>query len=153
MADWAMFAGKEPELARAARSLFYQYGVGLGFLATVRQDGGPRLHPICPIITDDGLYAFLIPSPKRRDLERDGRFALHAFPPSDVDDECYITGTARVVTDAGIRKTASDAYHHDPTQAETLFEFDMENCMLARYQHRGDWPPQYTVWTDTVETV
>ena len=42
-------------MVKGARELFYQYGIGLGFLATVRPDGGPRLHPICPIITDEGF--------------------------------------------------------------------------------------------------
>ena len=79
MASWIEFKQQVPEMAEGARQLFYQYGVGLGFLATIRPDGGPRLHPICPIITDQGLYAFIVPSPKRRDLDRDGRFALHAF--------------------------------------------------------------------------
>jgi hypothetical protein len=25
--------------------------VGLAFVATVRPDGGPRVHPMCPVIT------------------------------------------------------------------------------------------------------
>lgn len=128
--------------------MFYQYGVGLGFLATIRPDGGPRLHPICPIISNHGLHAFLVPSPKRRDLERDGRFALHAFSPADIDDECYITGTARHLIDGGIRARVSDAYHHDPSPQEMLFEFDIDRCMIARYEYRGDWPPKYSVWID-----
>jgi hypothetical protein len=37
------------------RDLLYQFGVGLGFLSTVRRDGGPRVHPICPILHDDQL--------------------------------------------------------------------------------------------------
>src|SRR5258706_8049524 len=24
-------------------------------------DGGPRLHPICPLLTEQGLYAFIVP--------------------------------------------------------------------------------------------
>jgi hypothetical protein len=148
MASWSAFAQQAPELAEDAKGLFYQFGVGLGFLATVRPDGGPRLHPICPIVTDAGLYALLVPSPKRRDLERDGRFALHAFSPADIDDECYLTGTAHPITDTKVWETVSDAYHHDPSQDETLFELDIDRCMIARYKHRGDWPPKYNVWID-----
>jgi hypothetical protein len=47
MLTWAEFAHARPELAEAGRRLLYQFGVGLGFLATVRADGGPRLHPMC----------------------------------------------------------------------------------------------------------
>jgi hypothetical protein len=28
--------------------MLYHFGVPLGYLATVRRDGGPRLHPFCP---------------------------------------------------------------------------------------------------------
>ena len=50
MLTWSEFAAREPELAASGRSLLYQYGVGLAFLGTVRRDGGPRLHPMCPIM-------------------------------------------------------------------------------------------------------
>src|SRR5438094_338077 len=38
MATWVEFARVAPVLAAEGRRLFYQYGVGLGFLATVRAD-------------------------------------------------------------------------------------------------------------------
>ena len=75
--------------------MFYEFGLGLGFLATTRLDQGPRVHPICPVMDGDGLYAFIVPGPKLRDLERDGRYALHSetFPPPNQDDAFYVTGT------------------------------------------------------------
>ena len=57
------------------------------------------MHPVSPVITDDGLFCFVVDSPKRRDLERDGRYALHSFPPEDSDDEAYVAGRAVPVTD------------------------------------------------------
>src|SRR5919204_2664189 len=99
MASWSEFAAARPPLAAAIRNLVHQYGPGLGYLATVRSDGGPRVHPVSPVITEDGLYCFIIDSPKRRDLERDGRYALHSFPPEESDDEAYVAGRARPVTD------------------------------------------------------
>jgi hypothetical protein len=147
MATWAEFAERAPELADAGRSLFYQYGPGLGFLASVRPDGGPRLHPICPVIAAGGLYAFIIPSPKRGDLERDGRFALHSFPPESTDDEFYITGTASVVTDASVRAEVADAYHDEVRDEWQLFAFDIEVALFSRYRFRGDWPPAYKKWS------
>lgn len=148
MAGWPKFAQDAPEMAKGTKELFYQYGIGLGFLATVRSDGGPRLHPICPVITDQGFYVFIVPSPKRRDLDRDGRFALHAFAPEDVDDECYLTGTVRAVDDPETRSLVAEAYHHDPRPDEALYEFNIARCMIARYKHRGDWPPTYSTWVD-----
>jgi hypothetical protein len=148
MADWGAFELAVPDLAAEGQRLFYQYGVGLGFLGTVRKDGGPRVHPICPIITAGGLYAFLGPSPKCADLRRDSRYALHSFPPEDVDDEFYVTGQVRELFDPSIRSTVAAAYHV-PVQAEdTLFAFDIAVCMHAKYRQRGDWPPVYTKWAD-----
>ena len=46
---WGGFSLERPDLAEAGRGLLYQFGVGLAFLATVRRDGGPRVHPMCPI--------------------------------------------------------------------------------------------------------
>jgi hypothetical protein len=75
-----------PDLSEPGRELLYQVGVGLGFLATTRPDGRPRVHPICPVRHEAGLFAFIIPSPKQRDVLRDGRYALHSFPCEDNED-------------------------------------------------------------------
>jgi hypothetical protein len=96
MKRWSDFAAEKPGMAEAGHALIYQFRVGLGYLATVRKDGGPRVHPVCPVIAHDGLYVFIgNHSPKVHDLLRDGRFALHAFPHPEVDDEFYVSGRAR----------------------------------------------------------
>src|SRR3954464_9726625 len=103
MASWAELEAARPDLDAAARALLYQVGVGLGFLATVRRDGGPRVHPMCPLLTGDAMYAFIVPSPKQADLRRDGRYALHSFPTPDNEDAFYVTGRARLVEDRDVR--------------------------------------------------
>jgi hypothetical protein len=100
MNRWRELVDRQPELAEAGRTLLYQFGVGLDFLATIRRDGGPRLHPVCPFIVDSGLHLFLIPSLKLDDLHRDGRFALHSYPCADNEDEFYITGPAVFQSDS-----------------------------------------------------
>ena len=80
MASWAEFEATAPGLADGGKRLFYQFGVGLGFLATVREDGGPRLHRLCPVIAADGLYVFVVPSPKRGDLQRVATVATRCTP-------------------------------------------------------------------------
>jgi len=67
MLTWGEFRAKHPDLAEAGDGLLNFFGVGLAFLSTVRRDGGPRVHPICPIIGADGLYGLIIPSPKLND--------------------------------------------------------------------------------------
>ncbi|MDG4816359.1 MULTISPECIES: pyridoxamine 5'-phosphate oxidase family protein [unclassified Micromonospora] len=135
MASWSEFAADEPRLADGIRHLMQQYGPGFGYLATVRADGGPRVHPVSPVITDEGLFCFVVDSPKRRDLERDGRYALHSFPPEDSDDEAYVAGHARPVTDQARVARLAEIGRAAPQVDWRLFEFTVDVAMLAR---RGD---------------
>jgi len=97
MVTWKEFVAAEPDLADVGRSLLFQFKVGLAFLATLRKDGAPRLHPVCPVLSDHRLFVLIIPnSPKRHDLLRDGRYALQTFPqPKPGSDEFYIAGKSR----------------------------------------------------------
>lgn len=149
MARWSEFEEEAPELAARGRVLLYQFGVGLGFLATVRKDGGPRLHPFCPIQTEGSLYGLIGPSPKQADLLRDGRYAIHSFPCVDRDDEFYLTGTAVWHDDAALEEKVRAAYTGGSDHSERLFEFDLERALLATYKRRGEpdnWPPTYSKW-------
>jgi hypothetical protein len=147
MTSWEQFERATPEMAAAGKKLLYQFGLGLGFLATIRPDGGPRLHPFCPIVAEGGLWGFIGPSPKRGDLERDGRYAIHSFPPVEVDDEFYITGRVALIDDSAVIAAVRAAYTA-PIQSddELLFEFRLERALLATYEKRPSWPPAYTRW-------
>jgi hypothetical protein len=140
MASWSEFAAAEPALAAAIRALLQQYGPGMGYLATVRPDGGPRVHPVSPVITGTGLYCFLVPSPKRRDLERDGRYALHSYPPEESDDEAYIAGHAVPVTDRAVIAHLAGALRASPQVDWRLFELMVESAMLRRHGPTGALP-------------
>src|SRR5256885_5702914 len=114
MVPWRRSPAAEPELAETGRSLRNKSRVGLASLATVRKDGAPRLHPVCPVISDDRLFVLIPPaSPKRGDLERDGRYALQTFPqPKPGSDEFYMAGRATRVDDASTRAAIlRDAKH------------------------------------------
>jgi hypothetical protein len=102
MATWAEFESAAPEIAAAGKTLLYQFGVGLAYLATLRKDGAPRLHPVCPTVVGGRLYALIGPSHKRADLRRDGRYALHTFPCPKVDDEFLLMGRARFIEDHSV---------------------------------------------------
>ncbi|MEV1288315.1 pyridoxamine 5'-phosphate oxidase family protein [Micromonospora sp. NPDC049679] len=156
MASWSEFAADEPRLADAISSLMQQYGPGLGYLATVRADGGPRVHPVSPVITEEGLFCFVIDSPKRRDLERDGRYALHSFPPENSDDEAYVAGRARRVTNAARVARLAMASRAAPQVDWRLFEFTVDVAMVTRHGVGGTAPvatgsgrsPAVQVWFD-----
>ena len=150
---WGQFRDARPDLAEAGRGLFYQFSVGLAFLGTVRRDGGPRLHPMCPVIVDDALYAFIEPGPKRQDLVRDGRYAMHCFPPANNEDAFYITGRAEARPDAEQNATIREVFWTERKVAEppesadlNMFEFFIETCLLTRTTGHGDWNPQHTIW-------
>lgn len=154
MLTWKEFSRARPDLAEAGHGLLYQFGVGLAFLGTVRKDGGPRMHPMCPVLTEDTLYGFIEPGPKRRDLVRDGRYALHCFPPANNEDAFYITGRVGIVDDPDVRATVSKAFwvergkDEPPDQASDVFlvEFLIDGCLLTRTTGHGDWNPQHTIW-------
>ncbi len=150
MASWSEFAAAQPRLAAAIRELVHQYGPGLGYLATVRADGGPRVHPVSPVITDDGFYCFLLDTPKRRDLERDGRYALHSYPPEDSDDEAYLSGRVQPVTDPARVSTLATTMRAEPDLNWRLYEFSVDVAMVARRRH-GEHGPRgaaYEIWRD-----
>ena len=154
MATWAEFVAARPDLADAGAQLLYQFGVGLGFLATTRADGAPRVHPMCPILTSDRIFSFIVPSPKQQDLRRDGRYAMHSFPCPDNEDAFYVTGAARLVEDEGVRDALGRQFVEErsqfpvarPADENALFEFGIETCMVTRTTGHGDPSPVHTVW-------
>jgi hypothetical protein len=155
MLTWGAFTAAQPEQAEFGRALLYRVGLGLGFVATVRADGGPRVHPVCPILTPDALYLFVVSSPKRADLRRDGRYALHAFPTDDNEDAFYVTGNAEPRDDPALRTAVVQQYLFEERKMtaeppgfddEQLFELLISACLTTKTTGYGDWNPQHTVW-------
>ena len=154
MVTFGEFSRQRPDLASVGRQLLYQHGVGLAFLATVRRDTGPRVHPMCPLLTETGIFAFIIPSPKQQDLRRDGRFAMHSFPCEHNEDAFYMTGRARLVERDEIRDRLAKQFVNErseigvppPDDADALFEFDMVSCLVTKTIGHGDPNPQHIIW-------
>jgi hypothetical protein len=155
-ASWADLGATRRDIAAAGRQLLYGNGIGLGFLATVRADGGPRVHPICPVLTESGLYGMIIPGPKLDDLRRDSRYALHSetVPPPDQDDAFYVAGRAFEVTDRiAWEQIALQTLSERSTterwlgfETQVLFEFRMERCLLTLTHAADGFPAGHTVW-------
>ena len=160
MLSWKQFSATRPDLARVGASLLYEFGdLGLGFLATVRADGGPRVHPVCPMLTEQGLYAFVVLGPKLHDLRRDGRYALHCetFPPPRHDDAFYVTGLARECSESTLRASLTEQFlreHHleEPWPGfddQALVEFRIERCLITLTEARDGLPAGHTIWHAT----
>jgi len=140
MITWTEFERQQPALADAGRRQIYQFGIGLAFLATVRPDGGPRVHPVCPVLSDAGLHVLIGAGPKQQDLRRDGRYALHSetCPPPLQDDGFAVRGRAREVTDPGVGRVVRgqvlaerDGKVWSGFEEEVIFELGLENCLLT----------------------
>jgi hypothetical protein len=79
VATWAEFANAEPDLAAFARERMEGRIV---YQATLRLDGGPRVHPVSPWLAAGLLcVSFRDTSPKMREVARDARYALHTTQP------------------------------------------------------------------------
>lgn len=92
---WGDFESAAPEIAKAGRRLLEDAPevAGVAFLATVGADARPRLHPFIPAVIDGRLWAFVVVSPKQRDLERDGWYAIHSRLGTD-DESFFVAGWA-----------------------------------------------------------
>ncbi len=153
--SWEQLALARPDLAGPGRDLLYQFGIGLGYLSTIRPDGGPRLHPISPLLAEGRLLAHVIPSPKRDDLHRDPRYALHSFPSDQNEDAFYVTGRAEYVTDPAVAAMATRQFltereldSEPPGFADgEFFEFLLGHCLLTQTTGHGDWNPRHQRWT------
>ena len=155
-ASWTDLAAARGDIAAAGRRLFYVHGIGLGFLATVRADGGPRVHPICPVLTESGLFGMIIPGPKLDDLRRDPRYALHSetVPPPNQDDAFYVAGIAVEMADPvaweqiALQMLAERSTDERWPEFETqvLFEFRVERCLLTLTHAADGFPAGHTVW-------
>ena len=156
MITWTEFERQQPALADAGRRQFYQFGIGLAFLATIRPDGGPRVHPVCPVISPAGLHLLIKAGPKQQDLRRDRRYALHseACPPPRHDDGFAINGRAREVADAEtagvVRRQVlaeRDGKVWPGFDEELIFELGIERCLLMLTQADDPFPAGPTIWT------
>jgi hypothetical protein len=120
----------------------------MAYLATVRRDGSPRLHPVSPFIVEGRLIvATPRSSPKARDQLRDPRYMLHLLP-GENDDECWLRGRARSITgepDRGLIRKLGPHYVHED---DYYFDYDIEAAMTAYWVNVGQpgTYPERTFW-------
>ncbi len=146
MATWSQFEAAAPELAVEGRRLIYRGDAGEMLLATVRGDAPPRIHPINVGIVDGHLYAFILASAKRTDLDQDGRYALHTHQDPAAPSEFAVRGRATLVTSEAERSSAGAAWPFDVDETYWLFEFAIDSALLGTRPTADDWPPRYTSW-------
>ena len=145
LATWGEFAAAAPDIAASGRALLYRTGHGEALLVTVRSNHPPQAHPISVGVVNGGLYAFILPSPKLRDLEQDGRYALHAHFDPAVPHEFLIRGRVRPVDDQVTRAILAADWDWSVGNAP-VFEFLVEDALYGERASADDWPPRYVAW-------
>jgi hypothetical protein len=133
MATWEAFASAAPDLAGFGLERLRQ---GVAYLATVRGDGSPRVHPVTPIIGGGRLLLFMEPtSPKGADLRRDPRYALHSLVTDQAGSagEFIVRGSATPVTDPSVRQAATAAAGYTPRDRYVLFELGVDGALSTIY--------------------
>jgi hypothetical protein len=145
VATWADLDEEAPEIAEAGKRLLPE----VAFLATVSATGKPRVHPFCPAIAQRRLWAFvMVESPKRRDLDANGQFAIHALPGPE-DEEFYIAGTATRVGDPDSREAVLAAMPYDDAdERHLLYEFLPDRALWTTWEHfqKPGMRPIHRVW-------
>ena len=159
VATWSVVEREAPHVAAIATRLWPgtfaleqglavptgQQSFAVAYLATVRRDGAPRLHPFCPIVAEGRLFAAIPPrSPKGSDLRRDPRCVIHATPGPDDDELCIRATASDVTTDVATTALVQavvgrgdvagmlESVRHDP-----IFEFDVIQVDIARWVNIG----------------
>ncbi|NJN19570.1 MAG: pyridoxamine 5'-phosphate oxidase [Oscillochloris sp.] len=131
--SWKILAEHHPELAAFG---IERLNGKVAYLATLRNDGAPRVHPVTPIIGQGHLFVFMEPtSPKGHDLQRDGRYAIHCSvsDTSGTGGEFVVSGRAHMIDDADIRVLAVQLASYHPADRYVLFEFDVERAAATIY--------------------
>ena len=137
MVTWHDFEVAEPEIAAfAVRRLAGR----VAYLATIRPDGGPRVHPVTPIIGAGHLFLFMEPtSPKGRDLQRDSRYALHCGVEDNQggEGEVIVQGRAEFVEAPERRTLAIASSSYQPHDRYILFELFLGQLSITIYEQDG----------------
>lgn len=141
MSSWLAFEREAPELAELGRR---RLEGRVAYLGTLRADGGPRVHPVVPIIGEE-LFLFMEPtSPKGKDLARDGRYALHCGveDSNGGEGEFAVRGRARLTEDAALREQAVRACPYTPREDYILFVLSVEYAFWNHYDAEGRAQPR-----------
>ena len=131
--SWKVFEQASPKLAALA---YEKLDRKIAYLATLKKDGSPRLHPITPFIGNGLLFMFTEPSsPKIKDLRRDGCYAMHCSVGSEGPlVEVLVSGEAVEISNPDIREQVeSIAASPVVIDSYVLFEFSVKRVLVVEY--------------------
>jgi uncharacterized pyridoxamine 5'-phosphate oxidase family protein len=132
--SWNTFESQSPEIAEFGKTRLHGK---VAYLATIRKDGSPRVHPFTPIIGEGHFFVFMeSTSPKGLDLRRDDHYSVHCSvtDTSGESGEVMVTGRAKFIEDPDLRALAVKLAPYHPAERYVLFEFDVENVVMTEYK-------------------
>jgi hypothetical protein len=144
LATWADFERADRAIATFGRERVDRH---VCFLATVRADGSPRVHPVTPWVAVGRLLVRMYPtSPKAGDLQRDPRYGLHSMMDNDDGEggEFAVRGTATTLADPLLLADAFGPIGGPGTEAPLIvFELGIDEVNTTIYEKgdpiRGRW--------------
>jgi pyridoxamine 5'-phosphate oxidase-like protein len=143
--SWQALAEAAPDLATFGAERIHDR---VAYLATIKPDGAPRLSPVRPVVAAGSLFVFTeAASPKVRDLESDGRYALHGTATGDEPwdlREFAVEGTARRIDDdrAQAIGNAGSAFPRD----ERFLLFELSVSAASSTVYGADGQPDRRRW-------
>jgi hypothetical protein len=128
MATWEQFSREAPDLAKAVRARFE--ATKHHVIATLRRDGSPRVSGTeVDFFGPDLIIGSMWQAVKAKDLQRNGRFALHSNPgdSSMEGGDAKISGRAIEVTDPDELRAFVAREH--PPEPFHLFRLSLEEVV------------------------
>jgi hypothetical protein len=145
MSSWNDVKTAAPDLAARVQDRFE--ATGLALIATLRRDGSPRISGIETFFGFGDLWLGMMPgSLKAKDLQRDGRFALHAATADKqmADGDAKVAGDAVEVTNdqqrSAFARGVAEATGFDPGETGDyhLFRLDVTEVVHLSIAPEGD---------------
>jgi hypothetical protein len=132
--NWSELEAAAPEIARLGKERFEAARVAL--LATLREDGRPRVSPVEPYLSEGHLlFGSLAWSAKTADLLRDSRCTLHSAVtgPDSGEGELKLYGRA-AEADERLRDSCREGWWlTTPQQAAAVFSLGIEEAVFISW--------------------
>jgi|TARA_B100001079_G_scaffold261352_1_gene262408 hypothetical protein len=136
--SWEKLDHEAPEVAAFGKS---RIDGKVSYLATVRGDGFPRIHPVTAIVGESRCFMFAEPgSSKVKDFRSNDHFCLHCgmSDSSGSSGEFQITGEVIQIEDDQIRAEAESICSYRPAGRYLLYELKISEAIATAY--RGGRP-------------
>lgn len=138
MLSWGELQLAAPDIAEFGRQ---RLDGKVAYLATLRGNGDPRVHPVTAFLSNTRCFIFAEPdSSKVRDLSRNGKFHLHCAmsDSSGSSGEFQMSGTVVEVREQAFRAEAEANCPFRPSARSILYELRLQEAVATSY--RGGRP-------------